>query len=337
MEIFFLEYRDPIFGLIVFIATILLVSILSYLWGLFIKKTKDENIEKFIKNFENQNGLSTEHITLLNSLDINPNSLATLANVFAKSGDFDKAINVYLIALKKADLKQSEFLLTNLGKIYFKAGFLERAKNTLLEALKLSPRNSEALKILGVVYEKLKLYKEQFEVLDALKEQGFETKFATSYTKALETISKNYDLKTKFKILTEISKEFEAIKRLAFELFLKNKDSNFTLFPKANLVVDILFRLKEPLNLQDDEYRQIFAARMLVNGQYQGDDFNIKAYEILRKNGNVKPNLSFSYVCKSCKNTFPVFFYRCPSCYELDLPLIVSQISKEKDEDDLPF
>lgn len=61
MDFFFIEYRDPIFGLIVLFAAVLLVAISSYalrIWGV-----KDENrsIEKFVKKFENSSGLSQNH------------------------------------------------------------------------------------------------------------------------------------------------------------------------------------------------------------------------------------------------------------------------------------
>ena len=61
MENFFVEYRDPIFGLIVLISIILLVAVLSYLWGIFSKNNEQENIEKFIKKFDISNGLDDEH------------------------------------------------------------------------------------------------------------------------------------------------------------------------------------------------------------------------------------------------------------------------------------
>ena len=135
LENFFLEHRDPLFGLIVLITVILMVAILNYVWGVFSKKDDNEKIEKFIKKFESVRTLNERHLELLRNLDINSDNLVLLASMLEKNGDFEKAIAMYLIALEKTKLnKEKIYILTNLGKMYFKAGFLKRSEETLLES-----------------------------------------------------------------------------------------------------------------------------------------------------------------------------------------------------------
>ena len=57
-----------------------------------------------------------------------------------------------------------------LGKTYFKAGFLERAKKLFLIILKESPRSPDVLKYLLLIYEQLKLYSKALEVIEPLEE-----------------------------------------------------------------------------------------------------------------------------------------------------------------------
>ena len=47
--------------------------------------------------------------------------------------------------------------------------------------------------------------------------------------------------------------------------------------------------------------------------------------------------LSFNYVCKNCKNSFPMHFYRCPVCHELGSVKILSHITEKASEDSNTF
>lgn len=79
MDFFFIEYRDPIFGLIVLFAALLLVAISSYALGIWGAKDENRSIEKFVKKFENSSGLSQKHKNMLLDLDIDINSLSVLS------------------------------------------------------------------------------------------------------------------------------------------------------------------------------------------------------------------------------------------------------------------
>lgn len=341
MENFFIEYRDPIFGLIVLISIILLIAVLSYFWGVFSKKDEKHNLEKFIKKFESSNGLSDEHKNMLQALDIGADSLSLLAMVFVKSGDFEKAIHVYLIALEKANnKKEREFILTNLGKVYFKAGFLQRSNDIFLEALKLGPRNEDALKHLTVIYEKLRSYKDELSVLDSLHEQGVDTKTSIAFVKA-QIISNDRTLSFKEKIdgILEFKDYFPQSARMALELYVKNKEplDEFKHFPPLSLCMDIIWQLKEAVNLQDNEYGALFYAKGFSDEYKKSEIFEINALSAMRMANFKGADLSFSYLCGECKSTIPLFFYRCPVCYALKSAHIISSITEENSEISMPF
>ena len=86
------------------------------------------------------------------------------------NSDFEKSLDIYNELLKVDDGSNTIELMYLLGRTYFKAGFLERAKQIFLNILKNNPRTPEALKYLLLVYEYMRDYKSAFEVLEPLDE-----------------------------------------------------------------------------------------------------------------------------------------------------------------------
>ena len=125
MDFFFTSYRDPIFGLIVLVAAILLIIILSYFWGIFSNKNKQKIIDKFVQKFDRTSDTSAIFLALstLASQD-----LIKVGDALARNGDWENAVLMYLDALKK-DGKLRQSLLKKLGLAYIKTGFFERAKD----------------------------------------------------------------------------------------------------------------------------------------------------------------------------------------------------------------
>ncbi|PSM53099.1 hypothetical protein CBLAS_1820 [Campylobacter blaseri] len=341
MENFFIDYRDPIFGLIILISAALIVAIFSYIWGVFSLKDKNETIEKFIKKFNTINGLSKEHIELLESIDIEPKTLGILATTFKNSGDFEKAINIYTIALNKTnDKKEKEYFLTELGKVFFKAGFLQKSEDIFLQALSLGARNIDALKFLNVIYEKLKLYDKELEVLDALKEQGLNTDESTAFVKAQMIANDNsLSFDKKIKEIMKFSSHFNFVSRFIIELFIKNNEplSKLKKFPPLKECIDIIWHLDECVNAKDKEYKALFFAKNLINEYEKSSFFEIEAISAMRKSGFFDANLNFKYICSECRNNLPSFFYRCPICYSLQSAKIVPKLIRKDDEINMPF
>ena len=339
MESFFIDYRDPIFGLIILIAVAFIVAFSSYVWAIFSKKDEETKLKNFISKFEDSNSLSQKHIDLLKSINLDIDTFSALGLVFTKTGDFSRAINIYLIALEQAKTKaQKNFILLNLAKAYFEAGFLKKAENVFLQILKFNPRNEEALRLLSVIYEKLKMYDEELDTLDALKEQGVDVDENLALIKA-QIIANDNSLKFDKKI-KEISKiEFDFTKRFILELFIKTNEplSKIKKFPPLKNVVDIIWFLNEPVNLKDDEYKALFYAKSLTNEFKQSSFFEINAISAMRNSGFFEADLSFKFMCSKCKNSFPSFFYRCPVCYTLNSIQILPKIIRKDNEANLTF
>ncbi len=359
LEGFYLDEKDPIFGIIIFIGILLLISVLSYIWGIFAKKDEQNKIENFIKKFNEFGGLEEKYIEILDSID-DIEIYGVLAEIFTKNGDFSKAINVYLIALKNVkSRKQKEQILTRLGMTYFKAGFLARADETLLRALELSPRNEKALAILSVIYEQLRAFKKELEVLDALRELGSDVKDAEIYAK-IKIIWLNNSLNKSEKIaqILPFCTIFQPAKRIVLEIYLndyldENLDELLLNLPDIRDFIDLLWYHADffaKLNLEQinkqilEQIRAVLSAKFAENSDeevqisnqqsqiFKSDFFEINALNSMKNSGFNSADLSFKYVCKHCKNVFPSYFYRCPVCYELKSCLISPQIMEKNDE-----
>ena len=314
MDFFFVEYRDPIVGLVVLTALVLVVATAHYFWRVFATKSQEKGLEGFIKKFD----IADEHKDLLRASSLSLENLHFLAGIFTKSGEFEKAIQIYLIALEKVrDKDEQELIFYDLAEVYFKAGFLQRSVEVLLNALNLRPRNEKALKLLKIVYLRLKRYDEVLQTLDCLFELGFDISTEREFIEALrvknvagnESVGKSN--KNDSENLPEIqSQNNEFVKRFLVE-------NGVEAHAEFALVIDLLYKSKKPVFLEDSEYFELFCAMNLTpkKQNYIFKNPKIQMLAILNESG-FKTKLSFSYVCTHCKNQMPLFFYHCPICYE---------------------
>lgn len=342
MDFFFVEYRDPMFGLLVLVALVLVVAVLHYAWRTLSSKSQKKELEGFIKKFN----IADEHKDLLRASSLSLENLHFLAGIFTKSGEFEKAIQIYLIALEKIkDKGEQEAIFYDLAEVYFRAGFLQRSVEVLLNALNLRPRNEKALKLLKIVYLRLKRYDEVLQSLDALFELGCEVSKEREFInvialkngaqsgalgeknlsvddkrnqnlalKSENSVNLNSkDLNSATKNSTQSPKSYEnneLVKRFLLE-------NGAEIHAEFELVIDLLYKGKRAIFLDDNAYFELFCAMKLApkRSNYTFTNPKLKMLEILNDN-DFKARLSFSYVCTHCKNQMPLFFYHCPICYE---------------------
>lgn len=342
MDFFFVEYRDPMFGLLVLVALVLVVAVLHYAWRTLSSKSQKKGLEGFIKKFD----IADEHKDLLRASSLSLENLHFLAGIFTKSGEFEKAIQIYLIALEKIkDKGEQEAIFYDLAEVYFRAGFLQRSVEVLLNALNLRPRNEKALKLLKIVYLRLKRYDEVLQSLDALFELGCEVSKEREFINVIalkngaqsgalgeknlsvdDKRSQNLALKSENSVnlnskdLNSTSKNSaqspknyennELVKRFLLE-------NGAEIHAEFELVIDLLYKGKRAIFLDDNAYFELFCAMKLApkRQNYAFTNPKLKMLEILNDN-DFKARLSFSYVCTHCKNQMPLFFYHCPICYE---------------------
>jgi len=336
---FFIEFRDPLFGIIVFFVLVFIITFLSYWFNRYKVKENHKHLDKFLKQF-NALPSQDELRVLISSGDLSEKSWLLLANSYSKNGNFDKSVEIYSELLKVGNKNNYRDTLFLLGKTYFKAGFLERAKQVFLEILQNNPRTPQALSYLLLVYEQMRDYKSALGVLEPLEELKQDVKTQSAYLNAL-VILNNSELLPQEKAdkLLEIYKKTHELTYLIFEYIFRVNPvlawQNLDL-TQAELLTDILYNIDEKdLNfdiIKNNAYlRELYTAKGYVNEVTKSSIFEFDVLINLDKRTNA--TLSFEYICDNCKQVFPFAFNRCSSCHAIDTSRIELSLSKDYHKD----
>ncbi len=323
-----IEYRDPLFGIIILFFTIFSISFLTYTYTIYKEKRSRKEYRKLIKRFDLGTLKEEDYIHLYKTYNLPFDSILLLASTFIHNGQYNKAINIYLTLLEHvSQAAQKEELLEYLGNTYFKSGMLKRAENIYIQLLKISPRNKTALKHLIFVFQKLKEYTKANEVLDALNELDEDIIKDKIYINLLKTIDDpllSFEIKS-----TQLYNNFKinkVLNRLVATYLIKfNKELFWKHCLEFNLyeIIDILWYLEfEDINFTQVEasrfLSELYSAKGYINNAISSDIFELQVL-ISTKNSKIKVDLdlNFEFFCNRCKKTHPVYESRCPHCYNI--------------------
>jgi len=277
-----------------FFLIVLIGVIITLIAGKIRESYREKKLNEFLKGFEY---IKIDDLKLDNaSIEV----LYLLANGYEKVGDFEKALKIYLLISK--NLKSTE-ILRRIAKLYYKAGFLEKAKTIIYQILSAKPRDIESLKLLILIDEKLNDIKEIRDILDIFEELEIDFKKEKAYL--LFKTSKNYE---------EIYKKYPFIKREYLKkLFLENpkKAYNEILEDEIYNYIDLYWDRKDIP--KEKKFYPILKAQREINL-----DMNLPfELEVLANLKKDIATLEFEYICNKCKRVFPFYFIRCPHCNEL--------------------
>ena len=340
MGTFFIEFRDPLFSIIIFFALIFMITFFSYWWGRYKTKEDSRHLDKFLQQFRSLPSQSELKI-LISSGELPEKSWLLLASSYYKNGDYEKSIEIYNEILKlptSTNIKKTMFLL---GKTYFKAGFLERAKQIFLEILKKSPRTPQALNYLLLVYEYMRDYKSALDVLEPLEELQIDITNEKAYLESLELLnSPTLSNDEKVDQLLQIYASTHQLSYLVFEFLFrispkqawKHFDSS-----KSELLADILWNLdSKNLDLaiisKNSFLRELYSARGDINLAQGSSIFEFDVL-IQLKESSVNASLNFEYLCNSCKQVHPFAFTRCNYCHAIDTSKVEWSLTKDYRKD----
>ena len=337
LDLLSLDYRDPIYGVIILFALIFIVSSASYWWGIFKHKEDETNIKQFVNKFDQYDSFD-DYKQLIQKKDLPTESAILMALTYEKSGEYEKAIEIYLSILKNmVGPQKRKDVLTLLGKTYYKAGFLQKSREILLTSLRLYPKNEEALRYLSVIYETLREYDKAIEVLDTLEAFGCEVGQKKLYFQTLHIIhDKGMPSDKKIAKLSKLGIENKIVQRKMFE-FLKSHNLPFdsALLQKFDFknIMDLLWVTK--VDKFDEEFvanhpllSEIFTAKGDILESESSDIFELNVLIKLQHQEDSSADLSFSYMCTNCKNVFPLYFYRCPKCQQIDTTEVETNLIK---------
>ena len=317
-----MDYRDPLFSVIAFFIIILLAVLITLIFGKIREKFREKEIEKLIQNFDY---IKTDDIK-------NPlNSLMLLASAYEKEGDYEKALKIYLTIQKEYPSKQ---ILLNIATLYFKAGFLEKSRHILYKILKTSPRNTEALKLLMLVNEKLGEIKENIEILEIFEELGVNLPKEKAYAMIRLFYKEGCNIKDfckNIKSFEDIYKTYPFVKREYIDYLFKTAPQ------KAYEKVDVYEHLDLYYNRKDipknEKFCNVLAAKKEMICEKKAP-FEIEAMKYLPKN---LAELEFEYFCQNCKKTFPLYSTRCPKCQELFTQKLLIKLSEKNGIENIEF
>jgi len=178
-----------------------------------------------------------------------------------------------------------------------------------------------------VVYERLHDFKKAKEVIEPLEAQGEDIGDLKTYLQ-LKTIltDTGLDHEKKIEKVVSLYKKEKKFDRIVFEYLLKNEPSQaWDMVQEANIdqLIDIFWYL--PASFMDyDKIKQspklcaIYGARGDIDPSPPIGWFLIDMLNHLKRTGFNDATLQFAYLCKSCKQQFPLPFERCPRCMALD-------------------
>jgi len=339
MNTFFIEFRDPLFSIIIFFAIIFIITFVSYWWGRYKRKEDSKHLDRFLRQFRSLPS-KKELKTLIGGGELSEKSWLFLAHSYFTNGDYEKSIDIYneILKVSSSNKKETMFLL---GRTYFKAGFLERAKQIFLEILKNFPRTPQALHYLLLVYEQMRDYTSALDVLEPLDELKEETTNDRAYLKSLALLNDTgLSIEDKMTKLLEIYSQTHQLTYLVFEyLFRVNPKLAWENFDssKSERLTDLLWGLKSShLDLdiisKNSYLRELYTARGDINEVTGSSVFE---FDILigLKHSSVNATLNFEYICDSCKQIYPFIFHRCSSCHAIDTARVEWSITKDYHKD----
>lgn len=324
MNTFFIEFRDPLFGIIIFFVIVFIITISSYWWTKYTNKEKTKSLDKFLKDLK-QIPITQEMRSIVSEGGLSEKSWMLLAGLYSKNGDFEKSIEIYNELLKISQNQNSREIMFLLGRTYFKAGFLERAKQIFLNILKNNPRTPEALRYLLLVYEYMRDFDSASEVLEPLDELEHDVKLDAHYLRAMKLLSDNeINVDKKAELLLDVHKQDGDLVYMVFEyLFRVNPAFAWKNFDgsRGERLIDILWHVdRDKLDLdiisKNSFLKELYTARGDINEVTKSSMFELDILINLHNKSNA--TLSFEYICDNCKQVFPFAFNRCSSCHSID-------------------
>ncbi|SFV57522.1 Putative periplasmic protein [hydrothermal vent metagenome] len=316
-----------------------MISLVTYAWGLYRQQKEKSTLKKFLEKFESAEcALDTTSMPFDNAMY---NPLALLAKAFENSGEYHKSINIYLYLIKHINnpIDKGE-LMESLGQTYLHAGFLERARAIFSEILHKRPRNAKVLYQLGIVYEMMREYDKALSIIEPLQILGEETRELEKFLEFEKIASDKHILpqekiELSIALLREEPKLYRPIVSLLFKLDITRA---WSLMERDSIhsILDILWFLPySQLDLEiiskDQNLSTIYYAKgYLGEPSCSSGIFTVDLLASSRANGFEDGDLIFSYLCKGCKQTYPIPFSRCPNCLALNTIEVEEDIAKKE-------
>jgi lipopolysaccharide assembly protein B len=340
MGLGFIEYRDPLVGIIALFSLILLAWMGNSVFAKYKTSTKTKRLEKFIENFSLNLSGEDEIAQIIKESPNAAKVLFVVGEGYMLAGELEKAVRFFTLILKNVPTRGKELhirTLVALAKCYLRLGFIQRTKSSLIEALRLRPRNKEALFLLLTVYAKTAEYDDALGVSQALLEMSEECAPYARFFESFRAFKKGRSAAEAYiscgepYFLREQAKELALIGNTSGLIALSCDND-------AALLYDILWQTtpnKAQLEQiqKNERLSELFAAKGVVEKVGEFADFELeKAYAL----GKVRPNASvvvFEFRCSSCGYEDFDYFPICKKCAKLSSCVLLPKVIKKETRD----
>ena len=347
MDTFLPSYDSPLFNILLALLVLLAVVLVTYGWSRYMQQRDKSQLMEFLERFgSDQCVLEGADLPFDKSMS---RPLLLLAKAFETSGEYQKSISIYLYLLRQ---DESGELLEQLGRIYLKAGLLDRAESIFLQILSKQPRNIPVLYRLGAVYELMQVYDKSIETLEPLEVLDEEVDRLRAFweferLQHQETLSRE----EKTEALLAIYRTQPQLYRLSIAaLFGLSSALGWHYLQRDRLheTLDLLWylpasQLDFAIIRSDHALTKIYVARgdiTEIDAALLTKSSGMASIDILvaaRYAGEQRGELSFSYLCSKCKQTLPFAFKRCPNCLAINSAQLEEQIAKDEETDHTLF
>ena len=346
MEHILPAYNDPLFSILLIVTLGLIIAVSTYGWGMYKQQKEKGNLLKFLDKFDSSEcALDTNEMPFEIHM-LKP--LTLLAKAFETAGEYHKAISIYLYLIKNiSDESGKSELMERLGSTYLHAGFLERSRSIYTDILRKKPRNIKVLYQLGIVYEMMHKYKKAQEILPPLELLDENTYVLKMFLDLLQIQSnKSTSVEHKVTRLKHILSEEPKLYRDVVSALLKldTKEAwKIIDVTRIKEILDILWYLPNSqldldIILANEELSTLYYAKgYLQKPSTEIWESGIFALDILataKQHGFDEGELYFSYLCKKCKQSFPMSFKRCPNCMAIHSVEVEENIGKSSPQTD---
>jgi len=339
-------YDDPLFSIMLIVTLGLVIAVSTYAWGVYKQQKEKGYLLKFLDKFETSECTLDTHSMPFEMHMLKP--LALLAKAFETSGEYHKAISIYLYLIKNIPEEHDKLeLMERLGHTYLHAGFLERSKQIYKDILRKKPRNVKVLYQLGIVYEMMHKYKKAQEILPPLELLDEETYTLKIFLDLLQIqANRSSTAEHKIKRLKHILKEEPNLYREVTAALLKLdiKEAWEIIDPmRIKEILDILWFLPNSqldldiIKANHALYTLYYAKGYLqkpLQKPWKSGVFALDLLATARQYGFDQGELYFSYLCKKCKQSFPMSFKRCPNCMAIHSVEVKENIGKTSPKTD---
>ncbi len=346
MEPILPAYNDPLFSILLIITLGLIIAVSTYGWGIYKQQKEKGNLLKFLDKFDSSEcALETDKMPFEIHM-LKP--LTLLAKAFETAGEYHKAISIYLYLIKNISEESGKSeLMERLGNTYLYAGFLERSRSIYTDILRKTPRNVNVLYQLGIVYEMMHQYKKAQEILPPLELLDEDTYTLKIFLDLLQIqANKSSTTEHKIKRLKHILEEEPKLYREVISALLRLdiKEAWEVIDPsRIKEILDILWFLpNSQLDLDiiqtNNELRTLYYAKGYLqkpsDEPWESGIFALDLLATARQYGFDEGELHFSYLCKKCKQSFPMSFKRCPNCMAIHSVKVEENIEKASPQTD---